>query len=592
METRTAKQKRLDSYGTLQRSLVRDVAGLGTPALGPDFADLSGESLADSLVVHRLVKHFSSSEVMTAEKRREVTIAAMLKYDLNGVGHFDYRQLKQPYRGQVLKIKEQLAAFFKGMKRRHQFRAPTGETAWSSGGLVDLMTKLLTDEQWMVSIEAASEAAAVAYHNTALKREVKRRFRAKYPMWKVLLRRTYAKWAFSVELSASEGVWCAKKESFGFLAFKHMFLNCCTIQNFDRLSTVPKNAHSDRVISMVPLWTMVAQLSYASDMRAHLRLKLGIDLDSLASLHRTLIRHAKAGTVDFKNASNSNWLAVLRFLMPQKVVAKLEQLRSPICCYKGKFHYYKMLAPMGCGFTFEVMTIVLLHIGRSIDSSTSVFGDDVIMRADNCAQFIDLAEHLGWRVNRSKTFYEGNFRESCGGFHDLTTKQDILSYEMHEVKDDYDACTLANKLFRIIAKRQVSPDLREMLYGCYSKIIRILPDDVYRTVDEVTEDLPEGVVIVDCDTLASVKPRELTQLEILAEQYLHTKMRIARKFEYTLREVDICEDDVPPQLLLSCFLYRGSSYIPTIRGSEKQTKKVVYAKSNGSLATIPMLSFI
>lgn len=575
MATTSAREERLEAARGAQVKLVRRLAGLGTPALGPDFATLGGEDLADALVVHRLSKHFQGDGSQTNPKvRKDSTIAAMLHYDsTKAITRFDYRTLPQPYRGQVLMARASLATFFKGFKQSRRFRAPTGETVVGTGGLVDLMFKLSDPQQWNVSFEAASDAAAICYNNTSLKRLVKERFRETVPLWNVHVRRLYKR---ARELGVSPG----------WYVFKQMFLSCCTIKNYSRLSTVAKNATTDRPISMEPLWNMIAQLSFARDLRDQLMLVYGIDLTQRANLHRTLIRHARKATVDFSNASNSNWLAVLEFLLPPKIFRKLCDLRTPVCEYKGRFHHYNMLAPMGCGFTFEVMTIVLLHLGRVLDKGCTVFGDDVIIEADQASTFIGLTQHLGWVVNTSKTFLEGNFRESCGGFHDLSTKTDILSYEMHEIKDEIGICVTANKLYRLITRGTISLDLKQLLYSCYRSLIRVLPDDVYRSPDEVLEDLPDGVALVDPRLIVS----NTSKVSALASSYLHTKMRNARVFGYQPIHLEAVDS---PRVLLASFLHRGSSYTPEQRTVDKKViKTVVYADCNGSLASVPLLSFI
>jgi len=584
MDTRNAKTKQLEVFHGVQRKLVGKLQAFDTPALGPLFADLGGADLADALVVSRLTKHFlGHGETVTRLCRKRATIQNMIQYDRQGLAEFDYRKLPQPFRGHALRARTALHEFFRDMRRGRRFRAPSGETALSASGEVDLMFKLADPHQWKVSIEAAREAAAIGFNNIQLKRLIKARFREEDPIgWRARCNAWYE------EIKYRNSFLCWKvKTTPNIYVFERMFLYCCTIQNYSRLSTVPKNADVDRPISMEPLWNMVCQLSYADDIRQHLLSTMGIDLRSRAQLHRGLIRHAEKATVDFSNASNSNWLVVLRFLLPPKVFSKLCELRTPVCEFEGAFHHYNMLAPMGCGFTFEVMTVVLLHLSRVLDPGSTVFGDDVIIHVDVADEFMKLCELLGWVVNTKKTFTKGNFRESCGGFHDLSTGTDLLSYEMHEIEDAYDATTLANKLYRLIEKRQTSTEIRTVLWEAYCSLVEALPHDVRRIPDETLVDLPDGVVLVD-GVFYDI-PDNRDRVSVFATHVWQHFTRVARQFCY---KPQLLEPPSDRRVLTVSYFYRGEEYKPSLRGADKLIKQTVVARGNGALATCPLFEFI
>jgi hypothetical protein len=84
-------------------------------------------------------------------------------------------------------------------------------------------------------------------------------------------------------------------------------------------------------------------------------------------------------------------------------------------------------ASMGSALTFPVQSIVFaiiaigvgsyLHPRRdlaSIAQEVRVFGDDIIVPVDWVALLRSILERVGLKINESKTFSEGNFRESCG----------------------------------------------------------------------------------------------------------------------------------------------------------------------------------
>lgn len=571
---RVTQRDRLRSAKHAVRKLVSRTQHLALPAFGPALSSLEGPALADAVIGHRIAKNLAVTGV-SAELRREHTIEAMLAYDRKGLTTFSYRQLQQPNRGLFLQAKELLALWLRDIPRSYKFRPPSGETVESSFGMTDLLLKLEDPDQWRVSLEASHEAAAVCYHNTQLKRLVKKRFRQKHgPLWG----RVAMAWALSVP-----------RHKRAFHTFHRMFVDLCIIQNVSRVSSVPKNAEKDRPISMEPLWNMVAQLSYAYDLREQLYGATGIHLQSLAALHRTLIRHANKATVDFASASNSNWMCVIKSLYPKGVVSKLQALRTPICEYNGEYHYYNMLAPMGCGFTFEIMTLTLLALARVLDKGATVFGDDVVIEAAVAPAFISLTTDLGWVVNEKKSFVEGNFRESCGGFHDLAWGQDILSYDFHEITDLYEATTTCNKLFRLLEAKQCTGELRSLLLSCYCDLIRALPCDTFRDYTSIMEPLPDGVVLVH-PTLLNGRTN-FGVIEALVAGYWHRPVAVGRKWSYTQSVVIPRVDEIDDQAFLTAYLKRGCAY-----DVESRDKVLIYdlceITGGQPLARVPLLSFI
>lgn len=573
--------KTVDNNDTLQRcrrairSMVRSVERCSLPPLSPAFAALGGSDLADALVAHRIVKNLSSKAV-PAKERRENTIRSMLHYDSEGLTSFDYRALPQPYRGKLLQAKAWLHEHFSRVPRSHRFRPPSGETSETAYGEVDLICKLGDPQQWRVSLEASHEAAAVCYHNHQLRRVVRSLFRSQDPEgWRARVKGWYKQ--------------CPPGVRPGWFCFHRMFVDCCIIQNVSRLSTVAKNAEKDRPISMEPLWNMVAQLSYAWDLREVLRAQLGIDLSSRAALHRTLIRHAEKATVDFANASNSNWMVVLEWLLPSSMFRKLSQLRTPICEWNGEYHYYNMLAPMGCGFTFEVMTIVLLALSRVFDNGATVFGDDVIIDASVAEDFIALTSFLGWQVNTDKSFVEGNFRESCGGFHDLSTGTDLRSFDFHDPEDLFDCTTTANKLYRLLEFDQVSPRIRKVLLSCYCNLIKLLPCDTFRDASLISEPLPSGVVLVPDGF--SRRWNEIGTRESLVSGYWFTPVVVRRKWvlEPVVSRPKV--DDVTEAHYLACYLRRGKPYEALSRKQNLRLQSEISYRGI-PLAAVPLFTFI
>lgn len=89
-------------------------------------------------------------------------------------------------------------------------------------------------------------------------------------------------------------------------------------------------------------------------------------------------------------------------------------------------------ASMGSALCFPIEAMVFLtavyvgieqelnrHITRkdvlSLAGSVRVYGDDIIVPAEYVRSVIRVLESLGFKVNNDKSFWNGKFRESCGG---------------------------------------------------------------------------------------------------------------------------------------------------------------------------------
>jgi hypothetical protein len=155
-------------------------------------------------------------------------------------------------------------------------------------------------------------------------------------------------------------------------------------------------------------------------------------------------------TIDLKNASDliSCWHVERLFRRSPSLLMALQASRSTeiiqeICKVTPKTWRLRKYSTMGNATTFPVQSLFFLVLAlssvihvrkmkvslRSIRiasrSQVRVFGDDMIVPNDASGVLLGLLEALELRVNHSKTFTEGNFRESCGvdafDGHDVTT---------------------------------------------------------------------------------------------------------------------------------------------------------------------------
>lgn len=132
-------------------------------------------------------------------------------------------------------------------------------------------------------------------------------------------------------------------------------------------------------------------------------------------------------TIDMKEASDRISDVLVQILFGRKykyfgccraqkfVIPKLFGLSN----VRGDLHSY---APMGNATTFPVQSLVFWAIcvaslqrqGFHQPGAVFVFGDDIIIPTECVEGVIDDLESFGLLVNRTKSFWRGAFRESCG----------------------------------------------------------------------------------------------------------------------------------------------------------------------------------
>lgn len=208
------------------------------------------------------------------------------------------------------------------------------------------------------------------------------------------------------------------------------------------LFTVPKKTDIDRVCAKEPDLNMYLQKGVGSFIRSRLKRK-GIDLNDQSrnrELAREGSRKGHLATVDLSSASDSITMRLAEQILPGGLFAIIADLRSPFTfipdleaeqecfetmvpgdCDSGTWHENVMVSSMGNGFTFELQSLIFYTLARTVAYFTgtrgkiSVYGDDIIIPGTMYPSLLEVFEYVGFRVNDSKSFAEGPFRESCGG---------------------------------------------------------------------------------------------------------------------------------------------------------------------------------
>lgn len=203
----------------------------------------------------------------------------------------------------------------------------------------------------------------------------------------------------------------------------------------NRLDFVPKNDETSRTICIEPTLNMFYQLGLGHILERRLITYFGINLAVQQTKNRELARQGSVTdgyvTIDLESASDSMSLNMLRSVLPPDFLRWLEKLRSPLTDIPGLGYFASdMVSTMGNGFTFPLQTMlfsaVVIAAARvrgikiayprgNCTGTYGVNGDDIIVERFLANDVVRLLNLLGFKVNSDKSFFEGPFRESCGG---------------------------------------------------------------------------------------------------------------------------------------------------------------------------------
>mgnify|MGYP001071281951 CR=1 FL=1 len=225
-----------------------------------------------------------------------------------------------------------------------------------------------------------------------------------------------------------------------------------TIVDGSRGSSVPKNNTVRRFINIEPFFNMLCQRVVAHQLRKILA-AIGNDLEFGQNDHKNLISNPLYATFDLKSGSDSTMRRYVEWALDGlPILRDLTTTRSHYT-WLGEQHnsYFKTskLSAMGNGYTFEIMTCILLSACRLFDPTSRVYGDDIIIKNRYENSIVPLLHAIGYRLNYEKTFVSSPFRESCGAFYHDSYGY-ITSFEFTWVENQQDLFILCNKLKRLI----------------------------------------------------------------------------------------------------------------------------------------------
>jgi len=291
-------------------------------------------------------------------------------------------------------------------------------------------------------------------------------------------------------------------ESAEFVRRTH-FDACPSICN-SRLNFVPKSNETTRTICAEPTLNMWYQRAYGKILEETLKSHFSIDLSDQQDVNRELCRlgsiDGSLATIDLKSASDSISMKLVEYLFPRHAVSILKLLRCPSTeLPNGDKVDLSMVSTMGNGFTFPLQTLLfscmvrcvfllsgkallrskvhvkrLTHYGETSRSirigNFGVFGDDIIIPTEMYGMMCRLLTLCGFRVNLTKSFAEGPFRESCGA--DFLNGINVRPVYLHDLQAEHSRFSFYNLLRYWSCRHNVR--LRRVL-GLLVRSVRYLP---------------------------------------------------------------------------------------------------------------------
>lgn len=225
------------------------------------------------------------------------------------------------------------------------------------------------------------------------------------------------------------------------------FAQTSKVITYNKLAFVLKTVRTHRSIAVEPLLNSFVQKGIDNTFRLFLK-RVGIDLSN-QELNQTMamlgsLDDSEEGyvTIDLRSASDSIAILLVMFLFPRDWFEILNQARSKSYSYKGTSKSFEKFCTMGNGFCFPLQTLIFASLCEAVGARRSnddyrVYGDDIVIRRKYAKDLIKYLRIAGFETNKSKTFLEGPFRESCGAdwFKGEDVRPYTLDYSLDSIQD-------------------------------------------------------------------------------------------------------------------------------------------------------------
>jgi len=247
-----------------------------------------------------------------------------------------------------------------------------------------------------------------------------------------------------------------------------------------RITTVPKNAKTDRVIAVEPRGNSFIQKGFGNFLRRRL-LSVGIDLNNQSVNQHWASRAWDLGlaTLDLRAASDTVSRELVWSLLPYEWASAMDACRSRQAKMPNdSVISLEKFSSMGNGFTFELETLIFWAISSEIDylsggdGYVAVYGDDIIVRSSISSEVCLTLQCLGFTVNDEKSFFDGPFYESCGK-HYFMGKEVVPAYQKEIPSAPLEKVRMGNRLIRLAKRLSFSETLSSKVRPAWEAVRRL-----------------------------------------------------------------------------------------------------------------------
>jgi hypothetical protein len=252
-----------------------------------------------------------------------------------------------------------------------------------------------------------------------------------------------------------------------------------------RVILVPKTQKTPRIIAMEPtalqfvqqgLLELIDESIQSSFLRGHISWR---DQDRNRFLARQGSADSSLATLDLSEASDRVHVSLVNRMLRHHPLLRraVFSCRSTRADVLGQVIRLEKFAPMGSALCFAFETLIFFsmvvaselnrksipvnalrrksgYINRSFLQGISAYGDDIIVPTAGALASIDFLESFGLKVNRRKSFWTGEFRESCGGDffrgHDVTVVRlrEKIPSKRQDQKQTWSLAQFQNQLYQ------------------------------------------------------------------------------------------------------------------------------------------------
>lgn len=332
-----------------------------------------------------------------------------------------------------------------------------------------------------------------------------------------------------------------------------------------RLEFVPKTAMTFRTITVEPMLNTLLQAGLRKWMKRRLS-RAGIDLSDQSKNQRLAREGSVTGelaTLDLASASDTISTSLVKLLLPADWYAMLSAARSSTVNYRGKSFALQKFSAMGNATTFPLESLIFWAITTTacegVDGRIGIYGDDIVCPVSRVDDVIWALNFCGFEVSRSKSFWSGPFRESCGA--DFYKGISVRPYYQKNLVSGRTLFVLHNYYYR-----NMMHDYAALVLEHIPNALRIFGPDGYG----------DGHLLGEWTPIRSRKLREKGYCGVSFETYSLRGRTIRPPFAgdwisplysiYTRAGEDV----------LPCFIYAGAPGIPerTVRIDLQETSKV------------------